>query len=277
MAFAGTASGPDYAAAWQLAAVDGLQQCQRPADVAVAWLFAHAQAEARSSWLQGRRDPPLEVAASDASWATQAWDTLAHRHVFRIQAHVAQVLTRWQRGEVDLRLTDAMPSPDQLLRGQSQGWRWLSLLPPDADCGLEPTPFAFALHDLCHAAHYFDPAHHRAQRGFFAAVWKATQTPGFGEWMVQFDADVPAEFRKVCADMNGSVLFLWTALRKKVTNAAKLAGRPPQDAAAELCAWLGLAGSVRDAALRFSVHRDADRALALTDAQVLENWWTAAS
>lgn len=265
---------PDYDAAWREAAAGGLERCDRPPDLALAWLFAHARAEARSSWLQGRRDPPLQVDESRTQWARTAWQTLAHRHVFRIQAHVAAVLTRWQRGEVDLRLADAMPTPDAMLHAQAHGCRWLSLLPPGADCGPEPSPFAFALHDLCHAAHYFDPAHHQAQRGFFAAVWSATQMPGFATWLAQWDGQGPSEFHKVCADMNGSVLFLWAALRKKVTNAAVQTGRSPTEAAAELADWLGLTGAARVAALRFSVHRDADHALAIADAQVLENWWS---
>jgi len=277
VARAGRDAVPDGLAAWQSVASVAPHPTTPPADVALAWLLAHAHAQAGRSWLQGCREPPLRVAESGTEWARLAWTTLATRHVYRVQAHVACVLARWQRGEVELRLTTAIPTPDDLLRGQAHGWRWLSLLPAGADCSHEATPFAFALHDLCHAAHYFDPAHHLAQCGFFASVWQATRTPGFQSWMAQWDDVGRTQFHKVCADMNGSVVFLWSALRKKIVHCAERAGRCPRVATSELAQWLCMPEPVCAAALRFSMHRDADPTLAVQDATVLEEWWRQAA
>lgn len=254
---------PDYAALWQGIRPElTMRSGSAAADAAVCYLFAQIRQVAGKRWLQGVREPALAWRlpndTEQENWQTEAWTTLATRHVYRVEAHVAALLAKWRRGFADVRLTERAPTPTQMLEAQAQGFRWLSLLPPGADCGHEASPLEFALHDLCHAAHYFDPAHHVEQRGFFSAVLVATRSPNWPVWAGQFGADFVPEFHRVAADMNGSACFLWAALRKKVAIAAALNRLDARAAQLELAAMMRMPPDVTDSALRFSVHRDAD-------------------
>ncbi|MSQ82868.1 MAG: hypothetical protein EXR77_08120 [Myxococcales bacterium] len=276
-ALAPPATIPDFSSLWQATAASLVPRGgSAAADAALCYLLAEISQKVGKRWLQGDRQPPLvwtDEPPTLSSWQHYAWNLLATRHLYRVEAHVAAVLCRWRRGEVDIRVTQHPPRVAAMLASQAQGFRWLTLLPPGADCGQQASPFEFALHDLCHAAHYFDPAHHVAQRGFFTALARATTTTGWLPWCARMGPPFAGELDHVAADMNGSALFLWTALRKKITNAAKGYATDPVLAVRELTRWLAMPATVAEAALQFSVHRDADADQAQLQARVLLAWF----
>jgi hypothetical protein len=120
---------------------------------------------------------------------------------------------------------------------QAKGRRCVSLL-DDADA-TTPAPhedgLAFAVHDLCHLEKFADPAQHAAQVGFFASVRRALDDPRFQELESSLGAQWAEDRNYVIADMNGSAVFLFLALKSKLKIALRrsLAGtEKPADAAA---------------------------------------------
>lgn len=227
---------------------------------ACVYVLRGARQTAPRRWKQGSRTPP------DCPGLTEpAAQWLAERHVYRVEQHVAAGLLAWTRNERRLIALAHIPTPQQVLALQAIGWRCVSLLADDADCGLQPSPFEFALHDLCHAEHFFDPAHHVAQVGFFAGLHRlggAGAAEG-GDQLWQ------ADWNHVAADMNGSVLFLFSALRRKAQLLAARQNRPAPEVLAPLWTALGLTDQARETAERFSVHKDVPRSQVEQDAALL--------
>jgi len=145
-------------------------------------------------------------------------------------------------------------------------------VPRDApDAGL-----AFVLHDLCHLEKLFDPAHHEEQRGFFAALFAASDSPAWATLDARLDDAWRRDVEHVAADMNGSAIFLFAALKMKLKmasrralgartgRAAKVAG-PLDDGEASAFAEdlellldaLDVRGDVRNDARAVSTKRDA--------------------
>jgi len=233
---------------------------------ACVYVLRGARQTAPRRWKQGSRTPPDSPGMTEpaAQW-------LAERHVYRVEQHVAAGLLAWTRNERRLVALAHVPTPQQVLALQAIGWRCVSLLADEADCGLQPSPFEFALHDLCHAEHFFDPAHHVAQVGFFAGLHQlgsaGAATDGDDVWQ--------ADWNRVAADMNGSVLFLFSALRRKAQLRAARQNRPAQEVLAPLWTALGLEGQTRETAERFSVHKDVPRSQVEQDAALLTGHFAA--
>ena len=88
---------------------------------------------------------------------------------------ISSILERWRKGSVDLRLTHTAVSPDEMLRAQAEGWRYVTMDIAAALAG-EPVEgnrdaFEFALHDLGHAYTFFKPEYDPpGQVEFFAAL-----------------------------------------------------------------------------------------------------------
>lgn len=233
---------------------------------ACVYVLRGARQTAPRRWKQGSRTPPDSPGTKEpaAEW-------LATRHVYRVEQHVAAGLLAWTRNERRLVALTHVPTPQQVLALQAIGWRCVSLLADDADCGLQPSPFEFALHDLCHAEHFFDPAHHVAQVGFFAGLHQLTSAGGVQDG----DALWQADWHHVAADMNGSVLFLFSALRRKAQLLAMRQNRQAEEVLEPLWAALGLWGRARETAERFSVHKDVPRSQVEQDAALLTDHFAA--
>jgi len=231
---------------------------------ACIYVLRGARKTAPKRWRQGPR-LPADLPGMDEP--AVAW--LAQRHVYRVEQHVAAGLLAWTRDERRLLALRSVPTPLEVLGLQAAGWRCVSLLDDDDDCGLQASPFEFALHDLCHAEHFFDPAHHAAQVGFFSRLYAMSLSGIWHERQQTWDAQWQTDWHHVASDMNGAVLFLFSALRRKAQLAAQRHDVAAPQVVSELLQGLGMEGEVAEAGRLFSVHRDVDRALVMQWAELL--------
>ncbi len=251
------------------------------AERASAYLVERVKRSAGTRWAQGAHAPPLALAPSLE--AAPALATIGRVRLWRVPRHVAAGLVAWAHGARRVELLAAVPTPRHVLALQAEGRRCVSLLPDGAkENGLE-----FALHDLCHLEKFADPAHHDEQVGFFGRLDHATRAPGWQTLNARFDEAWQKDLEHVAADMNGSSIFLFAALKMKLKMAvrrelaAKL-GRPnaaggalsPDESRAfdaaleELLDLLGVPGGLRPDALAVSTKRDAEDA-----ARRLQAWF----
>ncbi len=238
-------------AIWQNALQDRKLPMDNQGLAACTFVARGALQQAGKRWLQGPRRPAL-----DCQIDHPLAHLLAQRHVYRVEAHVAEGLLAWTHGRRKLELLFEIPTPARVLHLQARGMRCVSLLPDGADTALQANAFEFALHDLCHVEKFVDPAHYLGQVGFFSLVDAATQNATWRQMTQKFDAQWLADFDHVAADMNGSVLFLFSALRRKWQLACERANLPAKRAA--IFDFLGLNGDALRAAADFSVHPDVD-------------------
>lgn len=258
---------PELAAldcAWQEALAAGADAVADPGRLACVFVARGALRLAGKRWLQGRRRPAL-------AWTRDVPEVrlLAERQVFRVEAQVAACLLHWAHGRRKLVALFGVPTARQVLAWQAQGMRCVSLLPDGSATGLQTSTLEFALHDLCHAEKFFDPAHHVGQVGWSAALDAALDRP---EWQIMtrgFDDTWPAELDHAAADMNGSPLFLFSALRRKVELATMRAGRERMQAREALLDALHMQGPAREAGATFTVHSDVDPAVIVRNAELL--------
>jgi hypothetical protein len=172
-------------------------------------------------------------------------------------------------------LLACVPTPWEVLRWQARGQRCVSLVGPDAPLGRHADPLAFAIHDLCHLEKFAAPEHHAGQVGFFRLVERAMSDATWPAFEAGFDELWRTERDYVIADMNGSPLFLFAALKMKLRMAvrrrlARSEDQPPAatgplttreegvfDAALDdLIHLLGWTGTVAQAARQVSTRRD---------------------
>lgn len=247
------------------AVVDGsAADASDPGRVACAFVALATLRLAGKRWLQGPRRPPLTCDRPEPEV-----QLLAQRLVYRVEAKVAHTLVEWAHGRRALVALRRVPTAREVLAWQARGMRCVSLLPDGADTGLQPSPLEFALHDLCHAEKFFDPEHHRGQVGWSIALQTALASDDWRRLTQGWDDAWPSELDHVTADMNGSPLFLFSALRRKVELAAGRVGQDPQRTRESLLDVLGMAGPVREAAATFSIHRDVDPAVVARNASLL--------
>ncbi len=180
------------------------------ADVARACAFvaAHARNKAPHRWRQGARKPPLPCDVADADVRL-----FAETRVRAVSDPAARALVEAAHGRRPLHVFEAAPSARELLALQAKGERCVSLLPDDA----HPDPLEFALHDLCHLEKFVDPETYEGQVGFFGAVHRGELDVRFAHLDEAFHKDL----EHVIADMNGSPVFLFAALKMKLKMAAR--------------------------------------------------------
>ena len=70
-------------------------------------------------------------------------------------------------------------------------------------------------------AKFFEPAHYVGQVGFSSAVHAMVRRPAWAPFVDGFDATFTEDFHHVIADMNGSPIFLFSALKMKLKMAAR--------------------------------------------------------
>lgn len=243
------------------------------AEVAAEYLVSRVAARAGVRLRQGARRPSL----SSRPLGTHV-DLIASTRLRGVTEPVAEALVAWAEGRRRVHLLSRVPEPSELLRWQSNGERCVSILPDGAETAPHADGLAFLMHDLCHLEKFVDPAHHEGQVGFFATVHAATQRASWGEFLARFDDVFGAELDHVVADMNGSAVFLFAALKMKLKMAARrrlarsrghegtgarVSGAlDPEEQAAfaaeleTLFDLLELGGPARNAARRVSTRRD---------------------
>jgi hypothetical protein len=168
------------------------------------------------TWRQGARSPALPC-----EHAAPALRSFAEYRVRGVCEDAVRGLMLIGAG-FPIALRESPFSAREVLGLQARGSRCVSLLPASA---IVPPPhddaLGFALHDLCHVAKLGDPRFFVEQIGFFVSVeraladerWSAIERMLDDEWRRDRDA--------VVADMNGSSVFLFAALKMKLKMAAR--------------------------------------------------------
>jgi hypothetical protein len=234
------------------------------AETTAAFLLARVRAARGALWDEGRgRVQPL------APPSGPALQTFAERRVRGVPEDVVRGLFAWDRGERPVDLLFEVPPARRVLALQARGRRCVCLLEDAAARAhgdpRHPDGWAFALHDLCHLEKFVAPEHHAGQVGFFRIVERALDDPA----MIALDRELDDAWRAdrdyVIADMNGSAVFLFAALKVKLEMAARRC-LPAHDGAARapaldlLLRAMDLPDDVRHAARGVSRRRDSPAA-----------------
>jgi hypothetical protein len=191
------------------------------AEEAAAFLIERVRAARGALWDEG----VARVAAPPAPPSGPALALLARRRVRGVPQDVASGLLAWDRGERPADLLFAVPSARQVLERQAGGRRCVCLI-DDAAARTHGDPrhpdgLAFLLHDLCHLEKFVAPEHHRGQVGFFRRLQRALAAPVMIATEATFDGAWRADRDSVMADMNGSAIFLFAALKMKLNMAVR--------------------------------------------------------
>ncbi len=230
------------------------------AETTAAFLLARVRAARGSLWDEGSARVPAPAPPSGP-----ALRTFAERRVRGVPQDVVRGLFAWDGGQRPVDLLFDVPSARDVLARQARGRRCVCLLEDAAARAhgdpRHPDGLAFALHDLCHLEKFVAPEHHAGQVGFFRAVERALETPAMRDLQLRLDDAWRADRDYVIADMNGSAVFLFAALKVKLALAVGRclgAGRPlaVEQALDLLFDAMGLPDDVRDAARDVSRRRD---------------------
>jgi hypothetical protein len=244
------------------------------AEVAAAFVLEASRRRHGRRWDQGPRATPLPSCVSSGPL-----DWFARRRVRGVSEPAVRALLGWAAGARPAVLTREIPSARDVLVLQTSGRRFVSLVPDALALAhgdpRHPDGLRFALHDLCHLEKFAEPEHHHGQVGFFRCVERALSLPAWAGYEATLDAAWSADRDYVIADMNGSAIFLFAALKMKLNMAvrrrlARVHGRtapasgPLNDAertayapALELLLGaLGLPPKLIDAARRVQTRRD---------------------
>jgi hypothetical protein len=227
------------------------------AETTAAFLLDRVRATRGPLWDEGRgRVPP------PAPPSGPALQTFAARRVRGVPEDVVRGLFAWDRGDRPVDLRFDIPSARDLLALQARGRRCICLVDDTAALAhgdpRHPDGLSFALHDLCHMEKFVAPEHHAGQVGFFRLVQRALDAPA----MTALDRDLDdawcADRDYVIADMNGSAVFLFAALKMKLKLAVlRRTQKGTVDAALDvLLQSMDLPDDIRDAARAVSPRRD---------------------
>ena len=230
------------------------------AETTAAFLLARVQATRGAMWDEGRGrvQPPAPPSGP-------ALRTFAERRVRGVPEDVVRGLFAWDRGERPVDLLSEVPAARQVLALQARGRRCVGLLDDAAARAhgdpRHPDGLTFALHDLCHLEKFVAPEHHAGQVGFFRIVERALDAPPMVALERELDDTWRADRDYVIADMNGSAVFLFAALKMKLAMAVRRRLQSDDPAAAApaidvLLDALCLPDDVREAARAVSRRRD---------------------
>jgi len=225
------------------------------AETTAAFLLDRVRAARGNLWDEGlgRVPPPAPPSGP-------ALQTFAERRVRGVPEDVVLGLFAWDRGERPVDLLCEVPSARRVLALQASGRRCVCILEDAAARAhgdpRHPDGLAFALHDLCHLEKFVAPEHHAGQVGFFRIVARALDATE----MIALDRELDDVWRAdrdyVIADMNGSAVFLFAALKVKLAMAARRRGTAAEPAIDVLLRAMGLPDDVREAAQAVSRRRD---------------------
>jgi hypothetical protein len=175
---------------------------------ACAFVAERAHADAPHRWLQGARKPPFacDVASADVR-------LFAEQRVRNVPESAARGLVEAAHGRRPLHVLERVVHPHELLAMQARGERCVSILCDDQTAD----PLDFAIHDLCHLEKFVAEDSYAGQVGFFASVHRGNVEARFS----RLDEKWKKDLEHVVADMNGSPVFLFAAIKMKLKMAAR--------------------------------------------------------
>lgn len=244
------------------------------AEVAAAFVLDACRRTHGRRWDQGLRALPLTSFA-----ASGPLEVFARRRLRGVNEPAVHALLGWAAGARPAVLSSEIPSARDVLALQTVGRRFVSLVPDALALAhgdpRHPDGLRFALHDLCHLEKFADPAHHVGQVGFFRCVARAFSDAAWADYEASLDSSWATDRDYVIADMNGSAIFLFAALKMKLNMAvrrrlARAQSRPAPEAGplsdeertayepalALLLGALGLPAQTTQAAQRVQARRD---------------------
>jgi hypothetical protein len=175
---------------------------------ACAFVAERARASAPHRWLQGARKPPF---ACDVDVADVR--LFALQRVRSVPESAARGLVEAAHGRRPLHVLERLVDPKELLAMQARGERCVSILSDEQTAD----PLDFAIHDLCHLEKFVDENSYAGQVGFFSSVHRGNVEERFSH----LDEKWKKDLEHVVADMNGSPVFLFAALKMKLKMAAR--------------------------------------------------------
>jgi hypothetical protein len=238
------------------------------AETTAAFLLERVRAARGALWDEGRGRVPAPAPPSGP-----ALRTFVERRVRGVPEAVVRGLLAWDRGERPVDVLSEVPAARHVLALQARGRRCVCLVDDAAALAhgdpRHPDGLTFALHDLCHLEKFVAPEHHAGQVGFFRLVERALDTPAMLAVERDFDDTWRADRDYVIADMNGSAVFLFAALKMKLNMAVRRRLQRQRGGDAGVRSNVAnVAGGRLDAAERAAVEPALDvllRAMALPD------------
>jgi hypothetical protein len=197
----------------------GVSPAVSDAETTAAFLLDRVRTARGSLWDEGRGRvvPPAPPSGP-------ALCTFAERRVRGVPEDVVRGLFAWDRGQRPVDLLFDVPSARQVLAMQARGRRCVCILEDAAALAhgdpRHPDGLTFALHDLCHLEKFVTPEHHAGQVGFFRIVQRALEAPAMRALDDALDDTWRADRDYIIADMNGSAVFLFVALKTRLLLAA---------------------------------------------------------
>ncbi len=186
------------------------------AEIASAYVLRAVHRLSPPRFLQGERPSPIECQSP-----SPLLKFVAQYRFRRVEEVIARALVRWGNGERNVELMRSVPTALALLNLQASGRRCVSLLPDGAPTAPHEDTLAFAMHDLCHLEKFVDTDHHTGQVGLFKLLDRTFSTPEWQAFESRFDMTWLRERDAVVADMNGSAIFLFSALKMKLKMASR--------------------------------------------------------
>lgn len=160
--------------------------------------------------------PFLKDLAISSTWSEKIWrrlppETSLYQLIsqfafYGIPVSINRALSRWFEDAYPLQLWTDVPTPEQLLKIQTNGLRGVTVFEDEKYLStmINPLrdPFEFILHDLEHADRFFlEPDNNLGQIGFFKKLYQFWQNPELRKLYAQ-DKVFQHEFDYLMADMN---------------------------------------------------------------------------